>query len=62
MHFLLASHLFITTVSAVKLLLEKGAEPESNDDYGQTPLLRAMEWRHKAVVMLLLEKGSEKFQ
>jgi ankyrin repeat protein len=41
----------------VKLLLEKGADVESKDDVGQTPLLWA---RNEAVVKLLLEKGTEK--
>ena len=43
----------------VKLLLEKGAELESKDKYGGTPLSRAAENGHEAVVKLLLEKGAE---
>jgi ankyrin repeat protein len=39
----------------VKLLLEKGAELESKDKYGQTPLSWAAERGHEAVVKLLLE-------
>jgi ankyrin repeat protein len=44
----------------VKLLLKKGAEPDSkDDDYGQTPLSRAAGNGHEAVVKLLLEKDAE---
>ena len=46
----------------VKLLLEKGAELESKDKYGKTPLSLAAEMGHEAVVMLVLEKGAEKSQ
>ena len=46
--------------AVVKLLLEKGAEPESKDnDYGRTPLSWAAGSGHEAVVKLLLEKGAE---
>ena len=42
--------------AAVKLLLEKGADVESKDGDGQTPLLlAALNWE-KAIVRLLLEK------
>jgi ankyrin repeat protein len=37
----------------VKLLLEKGAELESKDGQGQTPLSLAAKNGHKAVVKLL---------
>ncbi|KAJ5935976.1 hypothetical protein N7454_005274 [Penicillium verhagenii] len=43
----------------VRLLLEKGAELESNDDSRRTPLLWAARNGHKEVVRLLLEKGAE---
>ena len=43
----------------MKLLLEKGAELESKDEYGRTPLSWAAENGHEAVVKLLLEKGAE---
>ena len=43
----------------MKLLLEKGADLESKDDYGQTPLSWAAENGHEAVVKLLLEKGAD---
>ena len=46
--------------AVVKLLLEKGADVESKDDVGQTPLSWAARGGHKAVVKLLLEKGAEK--
>ena len=43
----------------VKLLLEKGANPEAEEDYnGQTPLLRAAANGHEEVVKLLLQKGA----
>ena len=45
--------------AVVKLLLEKGADIESKDDYGRTPLSWAAEGGHKAVVKLLLEKGAD---
>ena len=46
---------------AMKLLLEKGADVESKDDDGQTPLSRAAMYGHsyEAVVKLLLEKGAD---
>jgi ankyrin repeat protein len=43
----------------VKLLLEKGAELESKDKYGRTPLSYVAWNGHEAVVKLLLEKGAE---
>jgi ankyrin repeat protein len=42
----------------VELLLEKGADLESKDYFGWTPLLLAREKGHEAVVKLLLEKGA----
>jgi ankyrin repeat protein len=47
--------------AVVKLLLEKGAELESKDNYGQTLLSLAAQVGREALVMLLLEKGAEKF-
>jgi len=44
--------------AVVKLLLEKGADVESKDWYGWTPLWQAAENGHEAVVKLLLEKGT----
>jgi ankyrin repeat protein len=46
----------------VKLLLEKGAELETKDNYGQTPLSCAAEKGHEAVVKLLQEKVAKKLQ
>ena len=43
----------------VRRLLENGAEVESKEDYGQTPLSLAAEHGHAAVVELLLQKGAE---
>jgi ankyrin repeat protein len=46
--------------AVVRLLPEKGAEPEAKDERdGGTPLSWAVENRHEAVVRLLLEKGAE---
>jgi Ankyrin repeats (3 copies) len=42
-----------------RILLEKGAELDSKDRRGQTPLSWAAENGHEAVVNLLLEKGAE---
>jgi ankyrin repeat protein len=42
-----------------KILLEKGAEVDSNDKYGQMLLLWAAENGHEAIVKILLEKGAE---
>jgi ankyrin repeat protein len=44
--------------AVVKLLLEKGAELESKDGDGRTPLLWAAAGGHEAVVKLLLEEGA----
>jgi ankyrin repeat protein len=45
--------------AVVKLLLQKGAEVESKNENGRTPLsLAAFGWR-EMVVKLLLEKGTE---
>jgi ankyrin repeat protein len=40
----------------VKLLLENGAQPDFEDEEGQTPLSRAVEEGNIAVVQLLLAK------
>jgi ankyrin repeat protein len=41
-------------VDVVKLLLEKGANVESKDKYGRTPLLLAARCGREAVIKLLL--------
>jgi hypothetical protein len=43
----------------VRLLLSKGAEPDSKDKNGGTPLFWAARGGHEAAVQLLLEKGAE---
>ena len=43
----------------LELLLEKDADVDAKDEYGQTPLLWAAWNGHEAVVKLLLEKGAE---
>lgn len=45
--------------AVVKLLLEQGAECESRDKDGQTPLALAAKNGHEAVVKLLLEHGAD---
>ena len=40
----------------MKLLLENGAEPDFEDEGGQTPLSRAVEGGSVAVIQLLLAK------
>ena len=44
----------------MKLLLEKGADVESKDDDGRTPLLLAAGEGYEAVMKLLLKNGAEK--
>lgn len=44
----------------VKLLLEKGADIDSRDKNGKTPLSAAAQFWHDGVVKLLLEKGAKK--
>jgi ankyrin repeat protein len=43
----------------VKLLLEKGAQPDFGDENGQVPLSRAVEKGSVAVVQLLLAKEAK---
>ena len=43
----------------MKLLLEKGADLESKDNFSLTPLFWAVADGQEAVVKLLLEKGAE---
>jgi ankyrin repeat protein len=45
--------------AVVKLLVEKGADVDTKDNYGRTPLSQAAENANKAVVKLLLEKGAD---
>ncbi|KAK5002004.1 hypothetical protein LTR28_011951, partial [Elasticomyces elasticus] len=44
--------------AVVRLLLEKGADADSKDSKGHTPLSEAAEEGHEAVVRLLLEMGA----
>jgi ankyrin repeat protein len=44
---------------AMITLLKNGHDPDSKDNYGRTPLSRAVENGHQTVVKLLLEKGAE---
>ena len=43
----------------MKLLIEKGAELDSKDNDGRTPLSHAVSRGHEAVVKLLIEKGAK---
>ena len=43
----------------MKLLLEKGAQPDFGDENGQAPLSRAVESGSVAVVQLLLAKKAK---
>jgi ankyrin repeat protein len=43
----------------VKLLIKEGADFESKDGFGQTPLAQAAENGYEAVVKLLVEKGAD---
>ena len=43
----------------MKWLVEKGAEVDSKDNSGQTPMSWAAEYGHVEVVRLLLEKGAD---
>jgi ankyrin repeat protein len=45
--------------AVMKLLLEKGADVECKDKWGQTPLWFAVGMGHEAVAKLLLEKGAD---
>jgi hypothetical protein len=45
--------------AVVRLLLDKGANPESMGNHGQTPLAWAATNGHEAVVRLLLERGAD---
>jgi ankyrin repeat protein len=42
-----------------RLLLEHGADVETKDNRGGSPLIWAAEWGHAGVVRLLLENGAE---
>ena len=45
-------------VDGTKLLVDNGAQIEALDDDGRTPMWRAIESGHTAIVRLLLEKGA----
>ncbi|RYO85912.1 hypothetical protein DL766_003956 [Monosporascus sp. MC13-8B] len=53
----IASCLGLKAVS--KLLLDKGADIEAEDEYGRTPLLLAILFKYEAVVRLLLDEGAD---
>ena len=43
----------------MELLLKYGAQPDLEDDYGSTPLSRAVEKGSAAIVQLLLAQGAK---
>jgi hypothetical protein len=45
-------------INTVKELLEKGADPEEKDSFGDTALMHAAEKGHPEIVKLLLDKGA----
>ena len=47
-------------VEAARLLLEKGAAVDAQDENGVTPLMTACEEGHVEVARLLLEKGADR--
>ena len=46
-------------VEIVKILLERGANPNAEDDAGRTPLHDAAFKGHVEIVKLLLERGAD---
>jgi ankyrin repeat protein len=46
-------------MAKIKLALKKGAEIDSRDKIGRTPLSYAVRHGHEAVEKLLLEKGAK---
>lgn len=43
----------------VKLLLKFGADPNLQDNEGETPLFKAVKWHHHNIVKTLLEAGAD---
>lgn len=43
----------------LELLLDRGANVNSRDEYGNTPLMKASQWGHLGLVKLLLERGAD---
>ncbi len=46
-------------LALVQRLLDVGCPVDIQDDYGSTPLYRAVGFRHNAVVQLLLARGAD---
>ena len=51
----------MTEIYLVKLLLERGANVNIQNNYGSTALIRASKYGHLEVIKLLLEKGADPF-
>jgi hypothetical protein len=52
------SFLFNEQKETISLLLEKDADVNAKDSYGDTPLHKACYYEHKAIISLLLENGA----
>jgi ankyrin repeat protein len=46
-------------IEVIKLLIEKGAKANTQNDFGETPLLIATYWGHQNIVKLLIENGAD---
>ena len=46
-------------IEIIKLLIEKGAKVNTQNDFGETPLHIATYWGHQNIVKLLVENGSD---
>ncbi|KAF8248974.1 ankyrin [Wilcoxina mikolae CBS 423.85] len=47
------------TIPAIRMLLEKGANIETKDSNGYTPLIDAINWKYVKAVETLLEYGAD---
>ena len=49
----------VSCLSLVKFFVENGADPNYQDDFGNTALISASRWGHREVVRFLLTKGAD---